>query len=167
MGRIGYGYKRRERDFDGLEIDKLYLDYPGTDRIERHDAIAVAGRPGDVLVLLASGDLGRGREVAMLKDQITKKGMTIELAEQEKSGPTAPPGRPASFEPTKEQRTRLRKMWVNSPYSAGYVYGKLIEMADRIDNDENRSWARNWLNHHLGRRTTVRESQWKIVNISF
>lgn len=151
MGRIGYGFERSEKEFKSANIDKLYLDYRNTDRVERGDAIGLAGRPGDVLVLIARGDLGRGAEVKMLEAQIRQIGMTIEiLGEVEKE--TKPQGRPSTFEGDGAQLKKLRKLW-HGPWGASYVYLRLIEEADRKDTPANRTWARNWLNNKFGPRS--------------
>lgn len=150
MGRIGYGFERSEKEFKDAKIDKLYLDYRGTDRIERGDAIGSAGRPGDVLVLISKGDLGRGAEVKMLEAQIRQRGMTIEIIGEETAEKKSP-GRPPTFEATAAQGAKLKKLW-RGPWGASYVYLRLIEEAGREDSKENRTWARNWLNNKFGPR---------------
>lgn len=151
MGRIGYGFNRREKEFDGLRLDKLFLDFKGGDREER-SAMWSACRPGDTIVMLAKGDLGRGGELLLLRSQIAERGVTIEVASID-AEPAGKPGAPTVFAPDDKQRARLKRMWTDGMYSRGYVLGQLLEMAGWPDDAESRKRARNWLNHNISLRS--------------
>ena len=66
--RVGYGYSRHEDDFKGADVERVWIDHKGTERLERADMLREGGlRSGDTLVLLSAGDLGRGGELPGLR----------------------------------------------------------------------------------------------------
>lgn len=150
MSRIGYGWKRHENEFKHANVDRIFIDFPSDDRGRRYTAIA-ACFPGDTLVLLAKGDLGFGGEIPMLRTQLREHGVTVEVCEPDKS--KGSPGRKPTFDPTKEQLSDLTSWWSGDNMLYGpEVYRRLMEMDGRADNDENRAWAKNWLNSNIGTR---------------
>lgn len=108
--RIGYGYRRRDSEFDGLDCERLYIDTPRTDREERAAMFRMGIRSGDTLVMLARGDLGYGRELQRLRIRLGEMGVTVEYAESPKKD-RKPPGRPAVFEPSKDDDKAIQEAW--------------------------------------------------------
>lgn len=79
LNRIAYGYKRRDRDFDGLAITpgKHFIDNNNTAYMERR-AMLSACRPDVVVVVLSMGDFGKGAGAKRVKDAILATGAAIE-----------------------------------------------------------------------------------------
>lgn len=150
--RIGYGFGRSPRDFDGLDCATLWLDGPQTDRSERETMLRLDVRDGDVIVLLAPGDLGAGRGLANIKALIAEKGATIEIAERE---PRAP-GRPPACDLTDEQAARFGGMWRDLAVDGGYIVTKACEAAG-VDPKDRR--ARHRLRQMLTRRFGARRTK--------
>jgi len=90
--RVGYGYKRREADFAGLNVDRLWLDGEDTERSERRAMLNGGLRQGDVLVLLSRGDLSTGKTINDIVAEVAKCGATIEVNELAR-----PRGRPVAI----------------------------------------------------------------------
>lgn len=151
MRRIGYGYNRQEKDFAGHRVDRVWLDNHKTERLERSDALELAARPGDTIVVLARGDLGQGAEIPRIIKFIEGRGLTLEIVENAKPEPAAKRGRPTNFKPSALQSRRLRNHWLGVS-KASHVYGLLLGMADWEDTPKNRQRARNWLNANIGPR---------------
>ena len=149
--RLGYGYKRRRSDFDHANVDKVYIDHPGTRRDERTEMLVNGMRRDDVLVLLAPGDLGAGGEIPLLRKELKAMGVSIEIAE----GPareTASPGRPAAFKPSDDQVRRLKKLWTDGRYGGRYVLDAGCEMAGWKLDKAHREKMRQWLYNKFGAR---------------
>lgn len=150
MRRIGYGYRRHEREFKDANVDVVFIDFPKDNRGERYAAFA-ASFPGDVLVLLSKGELGTGGELPMLRTYLRERGVTVEICAPEKTAGS--PGRTPTFEPTDEQREKLAAWWSGKDMLYGpEVLRRLIRMAGREDSDDNRVWAKNWLQANIGTR---------------
>lgn len=125
--RIGYGFKRTSPDFTRAQVDRLYIDTPDTDRAERADMLMLGLRRGDVLVLLAPGDLGRGAELPPLRRLLEERGVTVEVLPAEE--PTRPRGRPTGFDPTPEQDEKIKRLW----YQIGvYQMKHVLQRAEEI-----------------------------------
>lgn len=122
--RLGYGYNKKAADFKGHGCDTIFLDYPGTQREERHLLfLKLDGGQWCELFLAAPGDLGRGAEVARLIYRLNALGVAIVHPDK----PLKERGRPAKFNPDPEDDRRLRKLW-KSAASPGYVLDKASEV---------------------------------------
>jgi hypothetical protein len=108
--RIGYGFNRHDKDFEKWDCERVWIDTRKSERVHRSDMFIFleGGAPGDdTLFLLSKGDLGYGKELKQLRDDLESLGVSVEY-------PPTPPdgrGRPAKFEPTPEVDALLRSMW--------------------------------------------------------
>lgn len=125
-------------------VDKVWLDGPTTERQERDDMMDQL-RGGDVVVVLATTDLGHGREIRSMQDAIEAKGATLEVDESWKPTP-APRGRPRTFDPDPTQDRKIKALYRG--------YQKLSYVLDRAS--EIMGWEVQ--RHHLRRRYGAR---WK------
>lgn len=150
MKRIGYGFNRSDRDFAALNIEpgKVFIDLPGRDRPERRAMFsALSNSGGAVVVLVANGDLGAGREINLLRKEIERLGATIE-GPQDRDAPTtpAPRGRAPKFAPDEATDKTLRDMW-RQP--ALFTTRHVIDRASALTG---KPVTRNQLNHRYGYR---------------
>ena len=152
MTRIGYGYNRSDREFAALDIEpgKLFIDTAGSsDRPWRRAMFSALGNPPEpvVVVLVANGDLGAGREITLLRNEIERLGATIE-GPQDRDTPPAPVqrGRAPKFAPDKEYDRVLRDMWKRP---AMFTTDHVIERASALTG---KPVTRNQLNHRYGYR---------------
>lgn len=107
---IGYGYDRAPEALTDLGAERVYIDTAGTGRQERANMLANGSmRPGDVLVMLAASDLGRGPEVRKIRKAIEAKGVKIETPA--KSTPYNRPGRPRRFAPDPSQDKQIEALY--------------------------------------------------------
>ncbi len=120
--RVGYGYKRHERDFMRLDVGKVWLDMPGTGRHERGSMLRPGGlRAGDVIVVLDARDLGK-----RVTDAVDAMGITVEVCPPD--GPLRAPGAPAKYNPDEVADAAVQVLWVNPGYSMSYVLRRASEM---------------------------------------
>lgn len=149
--RIGYGYKRQFRDFENANVERVWIDHPGTKRVERNDMFENGMRPTDTIVLLAPGDLGAGGEIPLLRSELARLGVKVEIAEglAQEHGQR---GRPARFNPTDEQRKRLKRLYTNPLYGGGGVYEEACKMVGWEPTKKNKELIRNWLWRRYGKR---------------
>ena len=150
MKRIGYGFNRSNLEFAALNIEplKLFIDLPGSDRPERRAMFAALSNVDDaVVVLVANGDLGAGREINLLRKEIERLGATIE-GPQDRDAPSAPVqrGRAPKFAPDDEYDRVLRDMWKRP---AMFTTEHVIERASALTG---KPVTRNQLNHRYGYR---------------
>jgi hypothetical protein len=110
MRRIGYGYERQERDFAHAGCDLVYIDSEKTNRCERTELFRLGLRDGDTLVLLARGDLGKGRQVTGFIQEAERRGAAVRVA---KRPPERPAHRPRGFEPPENEDAEILAMWKN------------------------------------------------------
>lgn len=108
--RVGYGYRRTEKDFADLDCQATYVDTPKTDRAERAWMFQAGLRPGDVLVMLGRGDLGYGLELRRLRERLERMNVAVECVERPKPG-AKPAGRPPLFDPAPEHDAEIRNAW--------------------------------------------------------
>ena len=100
-------------------------------------------RRGDTLVLLAKGDLGRGREITAVRRALSGRGVEIEIVGL--GGPPNPRGRPG-FSPSEEHDRELHRLWMKPAlYTPGYV----IQAAE----DRGHNVTRQQLYYRYGSRT--------------
>lgn len=123
--RIGYGYRRSDKDFEPWDCDRVFIDVPATERAARRD-LFLCLQPGDTVFMLKRGDLGHGVELKNLRQMLTDNGITLEYA------PDAPVtrGRPAVFEPSPEDDRYIRALWKDQTVSPGYVLRIAREKTD-------------------------------------
>lgn len=136
-----YGYGRRPEDApEGC--DQTWIDAKGSDRQERADLL-LAVRSGDVVTVLARGDLGRGAEVPAIEKAILGRGATLDVREPPKA-PPKPPGPRPQFQPDPETDAKIRKLW-HSHNVKRYVLQRAQELA---------GWPVSWdqLRRRYGRR---------------
>lgn len=124
--RIFYGYQTPASAVPP-DCERRYIDGEGTGRQEREDMIASL-RPGagDVVVLLARGDLGRGAEVPAMERAILDAGATISVEAPEKPAPR-PPGPAPTFQPNADQDERIQAL-----YRARIYKQQVLERAREI-----------------------------------
>lgn len=148
--RFGYGYMRREADFAHLDVDKekLFIDGENTERLERAAMLNGGLRPGDVLVLLARGDLGPGKKANEIAQLVADLGATIEINEVIR--PRGRPGPKPKWEPTDD--ARFRRLWKDRTLDGPYVIRLACEDAGVPATEENRELFRGRLNRRYGTR---------------
>lgn len=140
--KIGYGHPGDEAALTAWGAEKLYIDAPKGDRVQRQKMLDVKGvRKGDTLGMVSRGRLGIGRAVPALCDKLTLRGVQIE--------DVAPipvangnPGRRPIFDPTPEQDAQIEPLW-HSAYGMSYV----LREATRIMGFEIKRWH---LSHRYG-----------------
>jgi len=97
--RAGYGYNRKEKDFDDLNIskDKIFIDNKFSGLQARLDMLlSFRGHKGITVVLLSMADLGNGKSQLKAVAAIEAAGATIEV--QEAPTPKGVMGRPKTVE---------------------------------------------------------------------
>ena len=114
--RIGYGYKRSDKDFAAWDCEKVFVDTPATLREERRD-LFLALQPGDTLFMFKPGELGHGKELTALRKILKDYNVTVEYPPQPEDGR----GRPAKFNPSPEDDAYIRKLWKDQTFSVAYV----------------------------------------------
>lgn len=91
--------------------ERVWIDHDKSGRSEREFLFGPMGlRAGDALILLARGDLGKGREVGRFMAMAADRGATVQIAEPE-SQERLKPGRKPDFDPTPDQEARCRHWW--------------------------------------------------------
>lgn len=146
--RVGYGYGRSVREFDDAGVERVRIDREGTDRLERTDLLRDGLHEGDTVVLLAKGDLGSGGELLMIRAELERLGVAVEVVEKERK--RARPGPKALFDPDPEADTRARLLWKDTKYSASHVLKEIARITGYAGTDKQ---LRNALNHRYGGRT--------------
>lgn len=123
---IGYGWCRTEDDLLAAGADLVFIDY-GKERPQRADMLRPGVmRPGDVLILLAESDLGRGRELAKQRELLAERGVRIDV-KADKS-PAGNPGRPAKLSPSEDQDAALAALWADETRNPAYKVRKASEI---------------------------------------
>jgi len=120
--RTGYGYDRAEKDFAHVNVDRVYLDFSGSGRVERGQLLAPGVlRPGDTVVLLDARDLG-----AKATKAVEAAGLSIEVCDP----PPQPArvGKPPKFDPDPEQDAKIRALWLNPGYTLQYIKDRAAEI---------------------------------------
>lgn len=152
--RIGYGYMRREADFAGLNIDRLWLDGGKTERAERGAMLKAGIRRGDTVVLLSRGDLSHGKHINEVERMIRDAGASIEVNEQIR--PRGRPGPKPLWEPKDEARLSL--LWHDETVDGPYVVRLACEDAGLKPTPENRELMRGRMNRRFGTRSKKEKS---------
>lgn len=149
--RIGYGYRRRERDFAKLDCRHVFIDGPGTHRQDLQALVDRVLSDNHVLVLLAASDLGSGRAYRNVRSILEDKGVEVEVYEAPKPEPKAM-GRPPKWQPSEEDDERFRKMW-SGVLDGGYVVSEACRaMGEDPDSVSARNRVRSVLNRKYGSR---------------
>lgn len=126
--KVGYGYKRHEKDLRAIGAEKVYIDIT-PQRTERNDMLAYALREGDELLLLSMRDLGGSAKAdAIQKAGIEGMGVTIKVVALPNDAPPKKIGRPKKFDPTPEQREQIRKIWLCWHYTEAYKLRRVAEI---------------------------------------
>lgn len=107
---IFYGYERSDKVPQELGIKRAYIDTHQTRRSERADMFATGVRDGVTVVVLSESDLGRGAEIAQMRDQIAKAGASIRVESGTAADPK-PAGRPKLFDPTPDQDKQIKALY--------------------------------------------------------
>lgn len=128
--RVGYGFRRPDKEFDKLECDRLFIDTHGTKRIHRTEMLKLVRDRDCVVVLVASGDLGSGKERAALNVRIEQDyGGIIELPKDRGVAPARRrPGRPTRHTWTSEEKQAVCPLWTDPDYSQQYVIDRASEV---------------------------------------
>ena len=93
-------------------MGKVFIDAPGTLRLEREDMINGGGlRAGDTLVLAAMSDLGKGAEAKSLAGLIERMGVSIEIKPLDAKRAKKKTGRAPHLKPTDEQKRQICALW--------------------------------------------------------
>lgn len=148
MRRIGYGFERREKDFSHANCDVVFIDGKSDGRVHRHAAFAAAFK-GDVIVLIAPGDLGRGQEVTLAKRRAADIGVEIEVCEPEPDKG----GRPQGIVLSDKHFDEAKADWTGSMYQTGYICELVAKRAGLPVTPENIEKARLWLYRRFGKRS--------------
>lgn len=124
--KVAYLYNRPAKLADDWSADRVFADTPDTRRVERADMIEHGLRDGDVLLLAARGDLGRGREVPALIERIEAHGVAIQIMGE----PETPkkPGRNPKLDLTQDQEAQICRLW-RSGLEQSYVLRRAAEIA--------------------------------------
>lgn len=85
----------------------------------------LALRPGDVVVVVAAGDLGAGREIAALRADIAARGCTVEVVAPEREPGRI--GRPRLFDPSPEQSAKIARLY-RGHQTLSYVLDRASEI---------------------------------------
>lgn len=107
--RIGYGYRRREKDLREAGAEKVYIDM---DRLREHraDMMKAGLREGDTLLLLSLRDLGGAPNADQAwRRKVEAAGVSIEIVEKS----AGRVGRPAEVKLTDEQTATVRRIWLD------------------------------------------------------
>ena len=125
--KIVYLFNRPTSEADELEPDRVYADYPGTERMERISMIDSGGlRAGDELILRAAGDLGKGAEAAALRGKIEAMGVVVTIAPANRA--PRKPGRAKRLNLTPEQEKHMCAIWT-SPAEQAHALKRMSEIA--------------------------------------
>lgn len=109
--RIAYGYNRDPKALAKLGCDRVYSDNDKTKRLDRGYMIDKAGiKSGDVVVVIALGDLGRGKEATKIANMITAQGGSVEVEPDEIPRKR---GRPQKRVLSPEADARLKAHWLH------------------------------------------------------
>jgi len=114
--RIGYGFKRSDKDFAAWDCERVFIDVPATQREARRD-LFVCLVPGDTLFMFSPGDLGYGQELSNLRKILEEKQVSIEYP----PSPTGGRGRPKKFDPSPDQDRFIRALWKDQTVSQGFA----------------------------------------------
>jgi len=142
--RIGYGYERAESLFSGLDVGRVLIDTNRTYRTERASLFTPGMmRPGDTVVLLALGDLGKGFGLTRFRAMLEAVGVELEICPPDVAH--AKRGRPATFNPDDQQQDQIRTLWRDPAFTLAYV----LKRTGEIMGYEVR---RHQLSHRYGKR---------------
>lgn len=122
--RIGYGFKRSDKDFADWECERVFIDVPATQREARRD-LFLCLMPGDTLFMFKSGDLGHGKELTALRKILEDNRVKIEYAPEAPDGR----GRPKKFDPTPDQDKYIKALWKDQTVSQGHVIAEASRKA--------------------------------------
>lgn len=131
--------------------ERVWIDTPKSDRMERADLFTAGLRPGDVLVLLSRSDLGRGREIERFEALAEKMGVAIEIVPPDSPPQRLKPGPAPRFQPTDQERARVAHYW-HGPFKRS----EALRQAREIMGFE---VTASVLNKVLGPRSKPREEQ--------
>lgn len=148
--RIAYLYNHLVSAADGWECDKVFVDLPDMNRIERADLVDRGGlAAGDVLVISKLSQLGHGRESTMIQDRIKAIGACIEV----RPVPVAPKlnARSGWLVPTSDQKARICALWCSTQPATYVIDRASAVMGTQIN--------RSWLNRHCGARSKIKRPE--------
>ena len=140
--KFGYGINRTIAKLEAVGAERCYIDHDGSRRTERNQLFADM-RKGDTVILLARGDLGRGREIERLEALIADAGAKVE-AKEPPDGARKPPGPKPTFNPTPEQKRRVQHYW-QGPLQRQEALRQIAEIMGMPVSD-------GQLNRHIGPR---------------
>ncbi|MEO1749384.1 MAG: hypothetical protein AAFR27_12355 [Pseudomonadota bacterium] len=146
--RVGYGWRRKDKSFDGLNLSsgKLFMDTVGTQRIHRTELLKFVRDRQCTVVLVAYGDLGAGVELKRIKEMIAEYGGIIEGPnERGEQREKRKAGRNPKQEWTDAELRAVCPLWYDQMLSAEYVIGRAADITKRPQD-------RNTINRACGTR---------------
>ena len=151
--KVAYLYDRPKAVADAWEPDQVFIDAPGTSRLEREDMINKGGlRAGDTLLLAALSDLGRGAEARSLADLIGRKGVAVKVMPLAPKLAKKKPGRAPHLRPTPEQQRQICALW-SSALEQAHVLDRAAQIM-AVD-----AVTRNQMNRLCGPRHKAKEGR--------
>lgn len=148
---IAYLFNRPKAVASDWDAGKVFIDAPGTMRLEREDMINNGGlRAGDTLVLAAMSDLGRGAEARSLAGLIERMGVTIEVRALDAIRVKKKSGRAAHMRPDPTQKRQICALW-----SSAIEQKHVLERAAKIMGVD--AVTRNQMNRLCGPRHKPKE----------
>lgn len=149
--KIAYIYNRPSAVVAEWGVDKVYIDAPGTMRMERKEMIHVGGiRQGDTLVLAAMSDLGSGSVGSAFAELIKSKGVKIDVRPIPQERAKQKPPRAPRLRPTDAQKRQICALW-----SSGLEQSHVRYRAAQIVGSE--TVTRNQLNRLCGPRFKAKD----------
>lgn len=115
--RIAYLYNRPASSAADMGVEKVFVDYPNTRRMELGDLL-LALVEGDTLVLRTARDFGTGARAKVFRERVEGMGVEIEIIPEDVAKPC---GRQPHLRPTDEQRQQLCALW-RSPAEVAHVF---------------------------------------------
>lgn len=142
--RIAYLFNRPVSEAEAMDCQKVFADFPGTNRVELTDLLKFGIENGDVIALRALSDLGAGAAAKRHQKAIEKLGGTLDIMPT--TGPRNAPGRRAKAQfPDMAAFEAGASIW----YSAAPQDYALTSIGRKAGVDK---VNRNWCNHVLGPR---------------
>jgi|GEM_PF-2230647 len=150
--KIAYLYNRPKSAASEWNAGKVFIDAPGTMRLEREDMINNGGlRAGDTLVLAAMSDLGKGAEAKSLAGLIARMGVAVEVSPLDAKRAKKKPGRAPHLKPSDDQQRQICGLWHSAIEQAHVLQRAATVMGVDVV-------TRNQMNRLCGPRHKQRES---------
>ena len=150
---VAYLFNRPKEVASDWSAEVVFIDAPGTMRLEREDMINGGGlREGDTLVLAAMSDLGKGAEAKSLAGVIERMGVSIDVRPLMPDRAKKKTGRAPHLRPTPERERQICALWY-SAIEQGHVLNRAAQIMG-VD-----AVTRNQMNRLCGPRHKQKESE--------